>query len=420
MFPRRAAGALAVGAFLALTATRSAPLGVPEQPVYAAVTTVGHNEQIVAGDGNLLFYNGPTAAQLAGETWLGYLTSRGDVILESRHGRRATVYSYRNLTGPDGGTADDHAAPAVWADREQGRLLIATAYHDSDLRVLAYDPVREIVNEIAHLRGRYTYPRFIAHGESIALLLRRQDSAGGRGLVLAHGDEFGDETTIVGASPGTTIYAGLPTSFRGGFLIAYSIQDDVQSRLRGLHLLRYNFRLGAVDGACDLSQLLGQNAFSNRPTGIGFNGKGMIIGTTVTDEANVPETTVYDNFLRTNTVMIIAGSGVDECDQFRVVESSRVAMPYYPTDVAVNDNLEYLYFGADKVHTNVKADGCFEAPRKLYPRFAPSGILYASMNMGYAIRDFHNSLIWCQREVTGAERATRLASRSHLLEHDGP
>lgn len=103
-------------------------------------------------------------------------------------------------------------------------------------------------------------------------------------------------------------------------------------------------------------------------------------------------------FSRKNRVLIVKGDYIN-CNGFSTVYSVDAYAPYYGTDVAIDSDLNFLFFDLDKIHTNKKIDSCFDdrQGKYIYPKLTGNGVLYAKMNGNrYGIRDFDNSIFFCK------------------------
>lgn len=358
--------------------------------------------RVLADDGNMLFYNTPAAADLGGDEWIGYLTRDGDVMITALESPPSPtepllVHSYREQVDPAYGRADDHAAPSLAVNPESATLLVATAYHGTDLLIYSVDPSSGDVAVVQRLEGRFSYPRFVGVDGALDLIARLQpddDTLRGDLVLLSSDDGFSTTRTVLESEPGTVIYAGDVTVSGADLLVAYSVHSYAEDRLIGLQLVAIDHRTAQLSWTCDLSGLLGDDAFSNRPTGIGYDGSRIMIGTAWSGETATREISQSENFGHRNTVAVLTGVPAD-CGSFSSVETREVSMPYYQTGVAVDDSLRYLYFDEDTAHASFPLDACLNTSRALYPQFTRSGLIFATMNGPYSIRDFDNSIEYC-------------------------
>lgn len=379
--------------------------GEDETPVAQHQVRVGGNETLLTDDGNFLFYNNPVSASYLDRQYFTWITSNGNVILRTlqRDGRSTDtiIHSFAEDINPDLGNADDHAAPAILLDKQREVLIIAVSYHGTPMYIYVHD-VSNGANEtrlLKNISGRYTYPRLFEH-EGVIHLLARAEPEGIRAghLIMRRADDgFDSEHIVIGSEDGEVIYAGTPTLTNQGFAIAYSKHSYKENRLIGFDLLEYNIKQKAPSRQCDLSAHIEPEAYSNRPTGIGYNGNNLIVTTTYTNQENGERSEKYENFLRRNKVIILRGK-LNDCESFSVIEKREVGLPYYHTSVAVNDSLEWLYFDGNQYHTNIKIPQCFTSEKMMYPNFTKNGVIYAAMNRRYSIRDFSNSILFCSRK----------------------
>lgn len=329
------------------------------------------------------------------------MTNQGEIILATVKNRevaqKTVIHSYGEDINWDKGKADDHAAPSIILDKARERLIIATSYHGTPMYVYEYDLKSGETNKIKVMAGRYTYPRLLSHKGNIYLISRLQPE----GILAGHlvlrqaADDFKNESIVIPSTDGEVVYAGTPAVSNDGFIIAYSMHSYEENRLIGFELVEYSLEEDAISNTCDLSYLIGEDSHSNRPTGLGYDGQSIMVATAYTEKQQTHRTEKFDNFQRKNEIIVAKG---ENCRDFEVVEKREVAMPYYHTSITVNDKLEYLYFDESEYYSNSGISGCFESEKMMYPNFTDEGIVYASMNHQYSIRDFDNSIIYCARK----------------------
>jgi hypothetical protein len=145
----------------------------------------------------------------------------------------------------------------------------------------------------------------------------------------------------------------------------------------------------------DLAYLLDEGYYSNRPTAIGYKDGRLLVGTAFFQKEQQVDSRFYS---RANTVLI-AEKGFGKEDHFEVVEKNMVSAPYYHTSVSIDQNLDWIYFDKDTVHSSVNfKDGCFDHGYMMYPNLFKKELYYAVVNNGYyEIRNFDNSIVRCKR-----------------------
>ncbi|WOD12603.1 hypothetical protein RPW65_07100 [Pseudomonas sp. NyZ704] len=357
-----------------------------------------HEERQLTDNGNLLFYNSPIAASHQDDQYITYMTNQGVIVLATMKDLEVTqntvIHSYSADINWETGKADDHAAPSLIHDKELDRLIIATSYHGTPMYVYEYDLKSKEINLIQTMVGRYTYPRLLKHKGEIYLLSRLQPEGVYAGhLVLRKAeDDFNQEAIIISSTDGEVVYAGTPAVTEEGFIIAYSMHSYAENRLIGFDLIEYSLKNDTISSKCDLSYLISEDSHSNRPTGLGYDGKSIMVATAYSEKEQTYRSEEVGNFEGKNEVIVAKGQN---CLNFKVVEKKLVSMPYYHTSIAVNDNLEYLYFDENKYHSNSEFSGCFESEKMLYPNFTDKGVVYASMNRPYSMLNFDNSIFYC-------------------------
>lgn len=346
------------------------------------------------------------SAYYKGALYFSWIDNLGNVILRTQYSDNTVsdtvIHSFSSSINRNRGSADDHAAPAILLDEKKEELIIAASYHGTPMYIYTYD-LRRNNNEVLlvkEITGRYTYPRLFKHKGTILLLARLQPKGirGGHLVMRSNEDDFDSEQLIISSNDGEVVYAGLPTITDQGFAIAYSKYSYKQRRLIGFTLLKYDLENKLSSNRCDLSDYIEPHYYSNRPTGIGYDGENIVVSTTYTNRENGERTGKYENFERRNTVVILYGQ-LGKCESFKIIEKREVGLPYYHTSVAVNDMLEWFYFDESQHHTNADFPECFTSDKMMYPNLTENGIVYAAMNRQYSIRDFNNSILYCARRL---------------------
>ena len=100
------------------------------------------NIKLVSDDGNFLFYNSPAVDSDGEQEFIAYLKKSGKVVVKSLNKSdtqsEILIHDYSGLiklVDRKGEAADDHAAPSIIFNKDTKELLIATAYHGSDLYI---------------------------------------------------------------------------------------------------------------------------------------------------------------------------------------------------------------------------------------------------------------------------------------------
>lgn len=356
-------------------------------------------ESLVASDGNFLFYNNPVSVDFAERNYIAFVNSKGEVRVRAR-GRDGEVqnflvHDYGPIINRSLGMSDDHAAPAIIVDKKGNRLLLATSYHGTDLYIYEFYEGLDNFRLIKEVLGRYTYPRFLEYGSDVYLMSRLQ-LGGLRGelVVRQASDKFSTEQTILSSLEGEVVYAGQVAKSDMGMVVSYSVHSYKEARLIGWKVVEYDFINGAVIKSCDLSNFLGSEYFTNRPTGIGYKSGSVLVASSYFDEEDSvrAEEKVFSS---KNRVLIVKGRLAD-CENFKIEHDGYARAPYYHTDIAVNQSLDWIYFDGERQVSNRFYFGCFKRDRMMYPSFHASGVVYAVMNEGsYGIRNFKNSIVNC-------------------------
>lgn len=356
-------------------------------------------ESIAVSDGNFLFYNNPVAVNFGGKKYVAFVNSEGEVRVrsEGRDGdvQNFLVHDYGAIINRSLGMSDDHAAPAIIVDQEEKRLLLATSYHGTDLYIYELHEGLDNFKLIKEVAGRYTYPRFLEYKGDVYLMSRLQSrSMNGDLVVRKASDKFGTEQTILSSLDGEVVYAGQVARSDVGMVVSYSIHSYEEARLIGWKVVEYDFISNAVMSSCDLSGFLGSEYFTNRPTGIGYtNGSVLVASSYFKKEDSVRAQAKV--FSSKNRVLIVKGRLAD-CENFKIEHDGYARAPYYHTDIAVNQSLDWIYFDGERQVSNRFYVGCFKRDRMMYPSFHASGIVYAVMNQeSYGIRNFNNSIVNC-------------------------
>ena len=349
----------------------------------------------ISDDGSLLFYNGPIYIKNKQAQYVAYLDRAGKNWLhELDSGRKVLVHDYYDeMARLSNDLADDHAAPAIIATNE-GDIIYATAYHGTDLHIYRIKNM-EIV-EHKTLEGRYTYPMLFKLKGEIFLFVRDQpkEKYGGDLVVFKSSDGFSKHTVVISSKHNETIYAAVPFLDDKEILVSYAVHRYEDNSMRDFYVTSFDFNL-QEKWACDLSRLV-EGAFYNRPTAIAKKDSKILLGTSYFDKASLLMAQ-KKVFSQKNKVLIVEGE-VDNCESFHTVHEKEVESPYYNTDVHINENLDFIFFGKSEYFSNLDLNGCFLGERNIYPRFVERGLLvFARMNRDfYNIINFDNSLHRCK------------------------
>lgn len=371
--------------------------------VFFAVTNTKHQDVFLSADGNTLFYNTPAAITYKEKPVVAYLSSDGKVKLAFLNSLSITheiiVHDYKDILEKRGTLADDHAAPAVIYDNKTDKLIVATSYHGSDMHVFSVEPINGTVKLISKWSGRYTYPKLIKVRNEIVLFARKEGEELTGDLIHRNsGDGFNQEIVTLPSGKGKVVYPGQITARGDSVYFSYAIHNYSQSRMQGLWIANYNVDSGKLTSNCDLIQFVDEDYFSVRPTGIGINKDEITIGYSFFKKPTTYKQAESNNYSALNTVRILSGKA-NSCNSYRIRESfPNIKAPYYETAVAVRHDGKFLFFDKDEVITDLSTNltNCFNRESLMYPHFIGNyGLLYASMNSKYSIREFKNSLYGC-------------------------
>ena len=354
-------------------------------------------EYLITGNGNLLFYNGPSIAKAHGYIFISYINKEGNVILEKYENYKLIksyiIHDYSNEIYKNRG-ADDHAAPAIIYDKKQDRLIIATAYHKTKLYIYTYsfDDDSFILNKT--IVGMYTYPRIIYSDNTVYIILRRSFSDKSDLVILNSSDNFNREYLIKSVRNKSIIYASKPALYENHLYITYSIHIESKKALRGWSYLKYDLKKNVKIDDYDLKHLLDENYLGNRPTAINVVNDKITIGTTLRLEKYNDDDYYYTLL---NKVLIVSINSNTKLEFIN--HENFVLAPYYMTSITLDNNSNYLYFGVSKVYSNKSISNyCFnENDNYMYPTFYDNDLLYTSSNIdSYQMTWFDNSIYLCK------------------------
>lgn len=357
-----------------------------------------HGVKEISGDGSMLFYNGPVYAKSrGGEEYVAYLDRRGGNWLhEINSDKKLLVHDYHEQALASEGLADDHAAPAVISVNGD-ELLYATAYHGTDLHIYRIKNMH-VVDHVK-IAGNYTYPMLFDVEGVIWLIVREQPAGknGGDLVVFKSTDGFEQKNIAISASADEVVYAAVPFIDENGIVITYALHKYKDQSMRDFYVDFFDLSFNKIQH-CDLGSLV-EGAFYNRPTAVSRQGARVLLGTSWFDEAAFSKAE-HSVFGQRNTVVIAEGQ-TGECDSFEKVLERKVAAPYYNTDVHINENLDFIFFGERTYFSNLNFEGCFLDGKNIYPRMVGGDtLIFSRMNgAAYNIRDFDNSLYVCRANI---------------------
>lgn len=362
-------------------------------------------ETLISKDGNLLFYNAPVAAKFHDTIFTAFVNRRGGVLVRKFERQDArldlireyAVHDYQDMINHERGMADDHAAPAIIHDAQNDRLILATSYHGTDMYIYEYHAEQDGFTLLTIMQGRYTYPRLIKWHGDVYLFARLQQQAikASHLVVRSSRDDFESEEVVIPSVDGEVIYASRPALGNDGIYFTYSTHRYDTKRMHGWMVISYNPNKHQIIEEYDLSYLLDQGYYSNRPTDIGYKNGRLLVGTAFFQTEQKVDSRFYS---RSNTVLI-AEKDLGTKDRFGVVERNTAYAPYYHSSVSIDEDLNWIFFDKDKVRSSIKfKDGCFNHDNMMYPNLTEHGVYYAVVNNGYyEIRNFDNSVVRCNQ-----------------------
>ncbi len=356
---------------------------------------------LITNNGNLLFYNSPSAIQVKNNIYISYVTNNGKIIVKKYLKflnktifiQEYLVHDYTKSINHKIGNADDHSAPAIIYDDKNKRILLATAYHGTNLYLYEFDLKNNKWCAPKIFEGKYTYPRFMSWNHDIYILYRSQHAITHSGdlVVRSSLDSFDKENTIVKAQNETVIYASSPFVFKDSFFITYSTHIYSENRLKGWKALQVNFSDLTNSREINLEKHLDKNYFANRPTAIAVNEKSIYVGTAI----YFNEWKEQKNYNDKNKVVIIEFN-LKNSNNFKVKLSNLTHFPYYATSISLDDKGNYIYFDKNKIISSFNNISlCKTEKNMMYSYLFGDNLLYAYQNSSYSIRDFNNSIVLC-------------------------
>ena len=371
-------------------------------------------ESIISNNGNFLFYNGPVVAKLDTSIFVAFLNNKGDIIVnkyassdDSHILNTFLVHKHKdkidqvNKSIKQTFKADDHAAPVIFYDDNSKRLLLATAYHCSDLYVYEYDKNKRKFSLYKHFKGRYTYPRFVKNGSELLLVVRNLEIINkikfGNLVYFSNKDDFSTKKTIKKSLPDSAIYASRPYVINNKIYFTYAEHFYKSGNMLGWKIIEFDQTANIITKEIDLSSYLGEKYFYNRPTAIALSKERILVATSYfLKKKDFKQANLY---IWDNHVIILE---IDRKDwSKKVIHKNISKAPYYNTDVYIDNQLNWLYFDKNTtLSNNMINKKCFNHEYMMYPNIFEKSVYYAKVNNGYySIRDQNNSIIVCSSYV---------------------
>lgn len=187
-------------------------------------------------NGAIMYYNTPAAVFDRKSIFAGWVSGTGEIVIAKVINRRlvkkSTLYAYES--------PDDHAAPALALDGS--RLLVATAKHSSDLRVFSVEKSSLDSNEICHVPGSYSYPRFVSvRGQTYLFLRSDPDGSGNFVVIRVTKAGCSQPETLLSADKPDWLYVTAPHLAKDGSIwFAWSIYNQATQRHEGVFAARFD------------------------------------------------------------------------------------------------------------------------------------------------------------------------------------
>ncbi len=363
---------------------------------------------VISNNGNFLFYNSPVITKVNKYIFIAFVNNKGDVIVNKYVNNNFnhiidsyTVHKYQdkiltlNKKLNKNLKADDHSAPAIIYDNYSKKIFLATSYHGSDLFIYVYDKINNRFILYKHIKGNYTYPRFVNSGKELLLIVR--DLKKNKKIKFANlvyfssKDKFNKENIIKKALPNSVIYASRPFVFENKIYITYAYYFYQNNDMQGWKVLEFDTVLNKVVKEIDLSKFLGKKYFYNRPTAIAVDKDKILVASAYfIKRQDLKKISLYT---KKNIVVIIE---IDKNNLNKKIIHKNISMaPYYNTDVFIDKKLNYIYFDKNKViSNNLTYKYCCNYQYMLYPNVFKNFIIFAKVNNNkYYIRDFNNSIV---------------------------
>ncbi|MCK5678819.1 MAG: BNR-4 repeat-containing protein, partial [Flavobacteriaceae bacterium] len=302
---------------------------------------IKQQELLVSNNGNFLFYNSPVAVKINGHTFIAFVTREGKVTVNELSVDKVInsffVHDYSLNINKKIGFADDHAAPAIINDTLSNKLLLATAYHGTDLFIYEYkDSLKKFYN-IKTLKGNYTYPRLVKYKSEILLfvrkLLRDNNKIFGNLVVLSSKDNFTKERLVLNAYPNSTVYASRPFVDNDAVFLSYSMHDYKKGYLIGWKVLKFDPHNGKTLSQYDLSKFLPDHNYGNRPTSIAVSNNKLLVGTAY---FNKIEYFRKERFFNRRNKILILEIDLRNKNKIKIIHKNTVLSPYYATDIYID------------------------------------------------------------------------------------
>lgn len=369
------------------------------------------DKNIIAENGNLLYYNSPMSVYYNNKIYIGYLENSGKIYvkrynMDMKFEKTYLVHNYAVITHKNNTdkTSDDHAAPALIVD-ENNELILATAYHGTDL--FLYKLKNDQFKLFKQINGRFTYPNFIKHDNKTLLFVRHQNPWGKPYIcdlvVLTSQNLFSSARDVITSNLEECVYASRPQIYKNNVYLSYSIHYYNKKYMDGWYIAELNLKTNKV-ATLNISNLIGEN-IGNTPTAIARKDNNIVVATSYFDK-NEYYKQQSNNYTRSNTVKIIklnlinnGGGEIKLADttkiQIETVLEQKLKCPYYVTDVYIDDNLNYVFFDKDKLISN--AYSCkLDNINKKYPIIFNNLLFFVKTSEPYSIRNFNTSLSFCK------------------------
>jgi len=356
---------------------------------------------LITRNGNLLFYNSPSAIIVKNHLYIAYVSNNGEIHVK-KYFKIGKIVSFiqdyiihnhsKRSNKNHGKSIDDHSAPAIVYDKKKDQILLATAYHGTNLHLYQFNIKHNKWHSLKTFKGKCTYPRFMSRNHNIYILYRLQytNTHSGDLVMRSSVDDFIKEDTIIKAQNETVIYASSPFIYKDSFFITYSTHSYSENRLKGWKILKVNFSDITIKKEIDLEKYLDKNYFSNRPTAIYTNEKFIFIGTAL----YYHEWKDTPNYSNLNKILIIQ---IDKTtNNITILHTNSIHFPYYATSISFDKEGNYIYFDKNKIMSSINdISSCITNKNMMYPYLFENNLLYAYQNSSYSIRDFNNSIFLC-------------------------
>ena len=347
-------------------------------------------------------------------TFVAFVNNKGEIVVNKYNSNDTShkidtflVHDYKdkivqiNKSINKTSKMDDHAAPAIFYDKDSKRLYLATSYHCSDLFIYRFDKEKNKFLLFRYLKGKYTYPRFIKGDKEVLLVVRNLEIVKkikyGNLVYFSNRDNFYKKTTIKKSLPDSVIYASRPFVSNDRIYFTYAEHFYKSGNMLGWKILLFDPTANIITNEIDLSSFLGKDYFYNRPTSIALSQDKILVATSYfLKKQNFQEAKLH---IWKNEVLILE---IDRNNRNKKIIHKNISRaPYYNTDVFIDDKLNWLYFDKNTTLSNKMInEQCFNHKHMMYPSIFQESVFYAKVNDGsYSIRDQNNSIIMCPKYV---------------------